>query len=327
LRQGVLTAAQNLANSFNETASNLNQIQSSLDQQVTSDVSQVNNLASQIASLNGQISEVPSGNDGAGALIDQRTELVQQLAGLTGVSVTNTSNGEINVSTGNGTTLVAGQQSFALTAQVDPTSGHQHVYAQGSDITSTLSGGDLAGVVQARDQGIAGVLSNLDTLAAGIATAVNNQQTQGSDVNGATGVNLFNTPPATGAAASMTVSITDPSLIAAAGLGLASGDNTNSLAFANLQNTTIVDGEKPIDYYSNLVSGLGNEISGATADNSAQNLVLTQLQQQRSSVSGVSLDEEAVNLIQFQQAYAASARVVSTVDSLYSTLMSMGATT
>jgi flagellar hook-associated protein 1 FlgK len=102
------------------------------------------------------------------------------------------------------------------------------------------------------------------------------------------------------------------------------GDNTNALALANIQNQTIVDNETPIDYYSDFVSGVGNEVSGASAENSSQTMVLNQLQQQLSSVSGVSLDEEAVNLIQFQRGYEASARVISTVDSLTSTAINLG---
>jgi flagellar hook-associated protein 1 FlgK len=324
LRQGVLTAAQNLASTLNETATNLTQIQGSLDQQVSADVSNVNNITSQIAQLNGQISQAPQGANAAGMLIDQRTYLVQQLSGIVGVSVSNTNNGEISVSTANGVALVAGQQNFALTAQTNSTTGHQDVYAQGSDITSMLSGGDLAGAIQARDgQGIGGILSQLDTLASGIATAVNNQQAQGADLNGKTGSPIFSTPSGSGYAGTMKVIMTDPSAIAAASQTGGTGDNTNALALADLQNQAVVATETPINYYSNFVSGLGNDISGTTAENSSQQLVLQQLQQQRSSVSGVSMDEEAVNLIQFQRAYQASAQVISIVESLSNTAIQM----
>jgi flagellar hook-associated protein 1 FlgK len=229
------------------------------------------------------------------------------------------------VSTANGVALVAGQQSFDLTAQTNSTTGHQDVYSQGTDITSMLSGGDLAGTIQARDTGIDGVLSQLDTLASGIATAVNKQQTKGNDLNGDTGTAIFSTPStsSSGYAASMSVVMTDTSKIAAASTTGATGDNTNALALADLQNQSIVDDQTPIDYYSNFVSSLGNNISGTTTENTSQQLVLEQLQQQRSSVSGVSLDEEAVNLIQFQRAYQASAQVVSIVESLTNTAVQM----
>jgi flagellar hook-associated protein 1 FlgK len=151
------------------------------------------------------------------------------------------------------------------------------------------------------------------------------------DYSGAPGGLFFTAPPTSGvnAAANMTVAITDPSKIAAASVPVppatfAVGDNTNALALADIQNQAVTDNETPIDYYSNFVSELGNEVAGTTAQNSAQQTVLNQLQQQVSSTSGVSLDEEAVNLIQFQRAYEASARIISTIDSLTSTAINMG---
>jgi flagellar hook-associated protein 1 FlgK len=329
LRQSVLTAAQDLADAFNQSSTSLTTIQNSLDQQVTADVGQVNNLSAQIAQLNTEISQVPQGASGADMLIDQRAYLVQQLSGIVGVQTSNTNTGALNVSTANGIALVAGQQSFNLTAQTNPTTGHQDVYGQDQDITSDITGGDLGGTIQARDQGIAGALSQLDTLATAVANQVNTVNQNGLDATGAAGGLFFNTPTPTNAAANMSLSITDPSKIAAAAVPVppavfAVGDNTNALALANIQNQTIVDNETPVDYYSNFVSGLGNEISGASAESSSQTLVLNQLQQQLSSVSGVSLDEEAVNLIQFQRAYEASARVISTVDSLTNTAINLG---
>ena len=68
---------------------------------------------------------------------------------------------------------------------------------------------------------------------------------------------------------------------------------------------------------------VGNTASNASAEQSASNLVLRQLNDQRSSVSGVSLDEEAANLMRYQQAYAASAQVVSTINSMLETVINM----
>jgi len=331
LRESVLTAAQNLATAFNQDSTNLESISSSMDQQVSSDVSQVNSLSSQIAQLNTQIGQAnatdsaDSSSDTAGTLEDQRSQLVQTLSGLVGAQVNQTSNGMITVTTSNGSVLVAGDQSYKLDTETDPTTGHVQVYSQGTNITSSLSGGDIGGLIQARDQGISGVLSQLDTLAAGISDSVNAQSEAGYDMSGNPGQDLFTTPPEgnSGAAAGMAVNITDPSLIAAASTS-AAGDGSNALAIAKLQSAALANGQSPVDSYSTLVSTLGNEVSEATTENTAQGLVLTQLQQQQSNECGVSLDEEAVNLIQYQQAYEASARVISTVQSLINTVMQMG---
>ena len=144
---------------------------------------QINSLASQIAGMNQQIGQLSSDQQGASSLVDQRTQLVQQLAAVAGVVVTNNSNGTINVSTSNGSPLVAGTKTVALTTVPDDT-GSLHVYSQGADISTALSGGDLAGTIQARDQGVQATLSQLDTLANGIASAVNTAHKTGYDLNG-----------------------------------------------------------------------------------------------------------------------------------------------
>lgn len=339
LRQDVMTSAQNLAQTFNETSNNLQQIDTSLDQQAVADVSQINDVTSQIAQLNAQIADTPAsgtsgsadGSDSSDMLIDQQTQLLQKLSGYVGTTVHENSNGTVNVATNNGAVLVSGNQNYALTTQPDPTTGHTQIYsAQGANVTSGLSGGDLAGTIQARDQGIAGVLSQLDTLASGIATQMNSLNTTGYDQSngagqpGALGQDFFVAPTSTsGYAATMALNITSSSQIAA-GTTTASGDNTNALKMAALENDSVVDGQTPVNYYSNMVSVLGNQVSQATTENTAQGDVLTQLQQQQSNESGVSLDEEAVNIIQYQRAYEASARVISVVESIMDDAINLG---
>jgi flagellar hook-associated protein 1 FlgK len=94
------------------------------------------------------------------------------------------------------------------------------------------------------------------------------------------------------------------------------GDNGNALALANLQNQAVVNGETATDFYSDLVSTVGNDVSSATDEQEAVGLVLTQLQNQRSDISGVSLDEEASNLILYQRAYEAAAEVVAAINDI-----------
>jgi flagellar hook-associated protein 1 len=322
LRQGVLTAANDVATAFNTVANNLTAQRSSLDQNVVQTVGQINQLTAQIAQLNGQISQLQDAGENTGSFIDQRTEAIDQLSSLVDVSAIPSGN-TLTLTTANGTALVAGNQSFQLSTQLG-SDGVQHVYSQGNDITSTIVSGQLGGLIQARDQQIPAIQNELDTLAAGFANAVNGVQAQGYDLNGNAGTNLFNPPPAntTGAAASLSVAITDPSLIAASSDGT-QGSNGNAEAMYALNNASVIDGQSPSDYYSNIVFNVGNAASNANAEESASNLVLQQLDDQRSSVSGVSLDDEAANLVQYQQAYAASAQVINTVNTMMEDLINM----
>jgi flagellar hook-associated protein 1 len=322
-RQQVLTAANNLANQFHQAVSSLGTIESGLDQAVPQTVDQINRLTGQIATLNGQVAQMQGLGQDPGSTQDQRDELIRQLSGLVNISVTQTEHG-LTLTTANGVPLVVANQSFDLKAG-DSSSSVQDVFsAQGQDITSQIQGGQLGGTLQIRDQVIPQVLSQLDSLASQFANSFNTRHQAGFDASGNAGGNFF-TPPAAvaGAAAGFGVAITDPSLVAASSDGSA-GSNGNLAQLIAIRDQQLPSGASPLNLYSNLVLQVGNLGANAQGDVTASNLSVQQLTDQRSSVSGVSLDEETTNMIRYQRAYEAGARVVTTVDSMFDTLMNMG---
>jgi flagellar hook-associated protein 1 len=329
LRQSVLNAANTLATDFNTAAASLQTQQSNIDQNVVASVAQVNSLTSQIASVDQQISNLQAATpsaaqaSGGGTLVDTRNNLIQQLSALVDVQVIPTDQG-ITLATSNGTALVSGSQSFALTAQLG-SGGVQHILAGTADITSSLTGGSLAGLIQIRDQEIPGIDNSLDELAAGLANGLNAANAQGFDLNGKAGGNIFVPPPASGvgAAATLTVSMTDPSLIAASSDGT-TGSNGNLANLSAVADAALVNGQTPIDSYANVVSQVGSATANTSADADSSNLILQQLQDENGSVSGVSLDEEAANLIQYQTAYQSAAKVVSTINLLLLDAVNLG---
>ncbi|HSZ18201.1 MAG TPA: flagellar hook-associated protein FlgK [Candidatus Acidoferrum sp.] len=322
-RQGVLTAGQNLASAIRQDSSNLQSLQGNTDLSVVQSVSQVNQLSQQIASLNVQISGLESVGQDAGAFLDQRTQLVRQLSGLIDISETSAGNGSLTIATTGGTPLVDSGQSFALSTKVNPNNTYHDVFSNAVDIASSITGGSLGGLLQARDQAIPGVLNQLDTLAYNLETSFNTQSRAGFDANGNAGVNFFTQPASvSGAASSIAVAISDPNLVAASSDGSV-GSNGNAEALANLQTQKIVSGQTPYDYYSNLVFQIGNQVSQAQSEQTAVGLVQKQLADQRGAISAVSLDEEAVNLIRYQSAYEASANVVNVVNHLLTTTINM----
>jgi flagellar hook-associated protein 1 FlgK len=241
------------------------------------------------------------------------------------VSTIETGNGGVTLTTSNGTALVAGNQSFQLTTQTSAVSGFQDVYSQGSDITSSLAGGSLAGAIQARDVTIPSILSSLDALAYGIGSSVNSVNEAGTDLNGNAGGALFLVPAsgAAGAASTIAAAITDPSKIAGSLNGTA-GDNSNINAMLALQNQSIVNGQTPLNAYSNLVFQVGNDVSTAQANSTASSAMVQQLQNQISSVSGVDVNQESVNLVQYERAYQAAAQVSGIIDTLTATAINLG---
>jgi len=208
--------------------------------------------------------------------------------------------------------------------------GTSHVLAGvgGEDVTSNLTGGDLGGVLQARDQELPGYSNALDSLAYAIGTQVNQQNEQGVDGNGNAGQALFSLPGnPTGAAAGIQVSTTDPQLIAASSVGEGSAGNGNATALANLSTTNIVGGQTASSFLASFLAQVGTDTAGASTNNTAQQATLTQLTTQRDSLSGVSLDEEAANLTQYQRSYQAASQVFTIINSLMASAINLGVET
>ena len=322
-RQGVLLSGQNLANAFNSTASGLSSAQSDADGVVTQSVAQINSLTAQIAQLNGQVAHLTQLGQDGGTTEDQRDELVQQLSSLTGIAITQSSDGE-TITTGNGTPLVVGSQSFTLQT-ANGSNGLQKVLdSNGNDVTSSIQGGQLGGAIQVRDTTIPSFEAQLNTLATQFAAAVNTAQAKGFDSNGKAGQSFFTLPanPAD-AAAGIKVSLTDPAQIAASSDGSA-GSNGNVANLSAALTTNLPSGETAAGAYANLVFQVGSAASSASTQSSAVGQNLQQLQNQQGSISAVSIDEESTNLIRYQTAYEAAARIVSTIQQLNSVTLNMG---
>jgi flagellar hook-associated protein 1 FlgK len=320
-RQTVLSDANALVDAFQQGATALSNASSAANQQVSSAVAQVNELSQQIAALNGQIASAGANGSDGGALTDQRDELTTQLAQLLGVSTTQTG-GTPTLTTTNGSPLVIGDSSYQLqvTTAAD---GTTHVLdGQGNDITDELTGGTIGGAITARDNTIPALSQQLDALASQFASAMNNAQAAGYDLNGNPGAAMFTVPATGSAAAGITVALTNGSQIAASSDG-STGSSGNVTTLLAVQSTNLPSAANPTDSYANLVGNIGFAGSQASSGLTATTSSLQQLTSQQGSESGVSIDEETSNLIRYQQAYTASARVISTINDMYTVLMNM----
>jgi flagellar hook-associated protein 1 len=325
VQASVLSAAQNLAQSFNTTAQGLTSAQTDADQQVTSTVAQINSLTSQIASLNAQLTPEVMSQQNGGTIEDQRDQLVQQLSQLAGINVSQSSNGEV-ITTANGSPLVMGSQSFNLQTTTGSDGFQQVLDANGNNITSSIQGGTLGGAIQVRDQIIPGFLNSLNTMASQFASAMNAAQAEGYDSTGAQGQPFFSvSSDPNDAAASLQVALTSGSQIAISSDG-SSGSNGNVANLSAALTDNLPSGQSISGAYSSLVYQVGQAASNASAQSSAVGQNVLQLTNQQSSVSGVSIDEETTNLIRYQTAYEAAARIVSTVQALSTVTLDMGST-
>ncbi|MDR3751883.1 MAG: flagellar hook-associated protein FlgK [Terracidiphilus sp.] len=338
-RQEVLSSAKTLAGDVSSAAASLNSQKSALDQDASGVTSQVNSLTSALAQLNTEIQSISPDGD-AGTLEDQRQEDLSQLSKLIGINQISTSDNSLTITTTSGQLLVSGGTSNQLTT--GKVNGVTDFFVGGTDITSQLTsgGGELGGYLTARDQDIPSVLSSLDQLAYSVSTQVNALNNSGTDGNGTegTGTNsagvtgtgttalyIFNEPTqVSGSAAAMSVVMSDPSQIAAAGLGKGTGNSTNATAMYNLSTSSIVDNQTPTNYYSNFVSTLGATVSGVETENTAQEASVTQLQTQNDSLSSVNLNDEASSLSTLERSYQAASKVFSMLDTIMASALNLG---
>lgn len=311
-RQSVLDQAGQLALNFHATADNLASIQADARQQISAQVDTIDHLAGLVRQYNATSQSDPSG--ARDPIADAKLHAaLEQLSESANIQALRQNDGSITLLIGGQTALVVGGTEFPLSADVASGPVARIRDANGADITSEISGGRLSGSLQAVNQSIPSYLDGLNQLAKGIADAVNGTLAGGVDSSGAAGAPLFTYNSAGDAAETIAVSSLTPAQVAAAAPG-APGGNGNALALSALGSAQNLNGFTYAGFFGNLAAQVGRDVSSASSGASLQTQLLAQARAQRTQVSGVSLDEEAVQLVEFQRAYQATAKVVSVLD-------------
>lgn len=315
VRATVVQSANALARTFQGVQDRLAGVGQQVASRISSGVDTVNAYGKQIAALNVTIRQATSQNVNANDLMDRRDFLLDKLAGLANVSVINRSDGTVNVSVG-ASDLVQGADSFGLSV-----SGPNGLAARGD-----VSGGDLGGLLQAQAD-LNGYRGDLDNLAASLITTVNAQHRAGAGLDGSSGTDFFTGTTAAAIAVNPAL-VAQPEKLAAAaapagGGAPPPGDASNADAISSLQNAPVANlgGKSLPEFFQERVSSLGGLSAAAKTAVASAGANLDQLTQQRDSVTGVSTDAEMVNMLKFQRAYEASARVVKTMDEMLGTLI------
>jgi flagellar hook-associated protein 1 FlgK len=312
-RQSVIDQANGLAKSFNSTAASLGTIQSDARQQISSQVDSINHLAGLVQAYN--TSQQSNATGASDPIVDAKLhDTLEQLSGYANVQALKQNDGSITLLLGGQTPLVVGKTQYTITADI--TSGPTATIrdSNGADVTGLISGGNLSGSLAAVNQSIPSYQNSLNQLAQGIADQVNTALAGGVDANGNGGAPLFTYDPAN-PASSLAVTGIAPGGLAAATVG-APGGNGNALALAALGSSPTLNGFTFTAFYGNLSANVGRDVANAKDSQSVQAQLLSQARANRTSLSGVSLDEEAVRLVEFQRAYEATAKMVTVLDQL-----------
>ena len=323
LRTTATNAAQTVATQFTTVSGQLTNIQNGLNTSIKNDVATANQDLTTIASLNQQIVEAQNSGGSAVQLVDQREQTLESLAGVANFTTSAQANGAVNVSIG-GITMVSGINVTDGLQAYDPGTGNLMVEDTNSSAPITLTGGSIAGEITARDGALASLQSGLNTLASQLITNVNSIYSTGYDLNGNTGQDFFTGTDASNIAVNSTV-LSDPSSFQASSEAGDAGNDSIALSLAKLGNQAIagLGNQTFSSNYAQTVSDLGTSISTVNDNLSASQAVSQMLTTQRANTSGVSLDGEMTNLIEYQKAYEASAELITTVNEMLQTVVNM----
>lgn len=313
LRASVLESARTLARSFNVAATALDAVGDSAHFDAAAAVDQVNVYAAELARINVRLSRAQNGSTDQSALLDQRDLMLQRLSELTDISVTTNQDLTVEVRLGSGgaTPLVQGANAAQLTSAT-AADGTLSFEVAGSPVT--IAGGSLAGHSQAL-VALRDYRSQLDGIAASLATAVNAIQTGGTALDGTAGQPFFSGTTA----ADIAVTLTAPAQIATAPSGAEAGsrDPANLTALRNV----LSGSSSPADAMNALLFGVSGSVSGLTVTRDALATIASSASIALQSQAGVDLDHEAVNLIRFQQAFQASGRAMQVAAELFDTIL------
>jgi flagellar hook-associated protein 1 FlgK len=328
-RGATLAAADGFAARIRQASAQLTGQRQDLLTQAQATATQVTDIASQIAKLNGAISDAEiAGHDGSD-LKDQRDQLVTELSNKLNIHTFTDGSGKLVIAAG-GTTLVEGTKSAGMVVGTDANGAMQvHVTRDNAtfDVTAQITAGTLGGLREARESDLPAVQQKLDQFAYDVATAINTQHAAGVGKDGVGNRNLFAVTGPAGAAASLSLDaamVGRPEYVAAASstAQLPAG-STNAIALARLADGNVMNGNTrtPIEAYSDIVGDLGQRKASSAQNLSLREAIHSQAQASRESASGVSMDEELINLSRYQRAYEAASKLFRTADELLANLM------
>lgn len=326
LRQQTLSEAGNLAQRFNGLNGNIQAQLDSLHEQRQAMVAETNGLIGNIAGLNKQIIETESVKGDSNALRDQRESLTQQLSRFAALRINEVADGSYTIALTNGQPLVVGATAARLDLSVDA-SNQQSISLAFAGTQFPLRqdgfGGALGGLYSSEYDTLRPMQGALHQMADQMTQMVNGVMTAGFDLAGNPGQALFTYDP-TSTTQMLRVEPLTAEQLAFSDTSGEQGNNGNLLDLLGLKNQGITLNGSAFtlnDAYASLLGRVASDSRQSKADLQTSTAVTQQAQAQRDSVSAVNLDEEAVNLMTYQQAYQANMKVIATARDIFEEML------
>ena len=335
-----INAGQQLTTQLNSLSSGVQTLRANADSQIATDVTTLNTQINTIAQLNGQISRLQSLGQPTASLEDHRDQALSQIASLIGVQSYTRPDGTMVVLTSQGQTLVDAETANTFTynqsGSVSAGTTLSPLTLNGTDVTSGTTTGEIGALLTMRDTTLPGLTAQLNQFTNGLFNQSSDADlgTTNSGLGATNDANNFfaNVDTTAGVDNAATIEV-NPSLAADPGLldsnaGAPDPSITQTLS-SNLQATTAfaAAGGVPAttttlsQYAGQVIGNAATTAAAATSNANDQSALLSQMQSQYSSATGVNLDSELSTLIVYQNAYSASARVISTIQTMYQALM------
>lgn len=318
LRNNTLNAAQNMTGKLTNIYSGYTEIQQDIKQETIQMVKTVNSYVDQVYTLNKQIYQVTANGSTPSDLLDKRDFLIGELSKIANINVTINSDQSATISIG-GVFAVdrLNSQQFQMTETVDGIS----VTTDDGAAKLSLNYGELYSNLNVYNKEIPKYQANLDAIGQAIFDNVNAIHNTGQTNTDPpqTNIDFFSSYGQGKLVVNQNI-IDNSNLIAASANG-EGGNNEIAQQIADLQSTSLIGTETISNSYSNFVNNLANEIQLQNQNQESFQLVLNQLDNQITEKSGVSVDEEMVNVIKFQRSYDAAARMIRVADEMFQTLL------
>jgi flagellar hook-associated protein 1 FlgK len=315
LRLDVMSKGEALANSFNSRALRLENIRLDQNMAIVERVQDVNEMAVQIAALNKQISQVQATGGTPNDLLDKRDLILDELSRIAGATSYEQENGHVNVSIG-GHFLTIGTTPYRITTTTNAENLVELQWEDGATFQSLQ--GELLGLFHGRDETIVDQITRLDELASALVTNVNALHSTAYGMNNETGYDFFESSGTT--ALSMRFNSTQITVdrVATGSAADAPGDGNLAKQIAAIQNALLFHGgTATIKQVNNeRIGSLALEVQRTKNLATDHGIVKEALNTQREEIAGVNLNEEAANMVKYQMAYNAAARLMTTIDEM-----------
>ncbi len=315
-RQIVVFNAQKIADKFNTIDRRLGDLRTGINAEVEDLITSVNSKLKSVAKIAINLGNIEIVEGSANEVRDSLQSRLEELAEYVNISTATNTDGELNVFVDGFQMITDNIMTNSVGLHTD-TNGMHTMAEQVAGNVINLKSGYLKGLIDARDTSIVDLKTKVNTLAVQLITEVNTLHRSGYDLDGNTGQDLFTGTGAADVGVNANI-ISDPKQLQGSSSASESSNNDVIRSIAALSITTLagLNGMTFSEHYGNTISRFGQEISLTTSQLDDQQTVQKMLEKQRESIMGVSVDEEVANLLVYQRAFQASAKLLTTMDGL-----------